>query len=64
MIKSSKKVIVLAAHTKFRRIAPIKVADTKSIYQIITDNGIKEADKLDIERFDTEVIVAKKDILI
>jgi len=42
MIKNSKKVIVLTTRTKFGRIAPIKVADTKSIYQIITDNGIKE----------------------
>ena len=58
MIKSSREVIVLADHSKFGRIAPIKITDIKSIDKIITDNGLKEKDKISIERFDTEVIIA------
>ena len=59
MIKSSREVIVLADHSKFGRIAPIKITDIKSIDKIITDDGLKEEDKINIERFDTEVIIAK-----
>jgi DeoR/GlpR family transcriptional regulator of sugar metabolism len=50
---------VLADHSKFGRIAPIKITDIKSIDKIITDDGLKEEDKINIERFDTEVIIAK-----
>ncbi len=59
MIKSSREVIVLADHSKFGRIAPMKIADIKLIDKIITDDGLKEKDKINIERFDTEVIIAK-----
>jgi DeoR/GlpR family transcriptional regulator of sugar metabolism len=59
MINSSREVIVLADHSKFGRIAPIKITDIKSIDKIITDDGLKEEDKINIERFDTEVIIAK-----
>lgn len=59
MIKSSREVIVLADHLKFGRVAPIKIADIKLIDKIITDDGLKEKDKISIERFDTEVIIAK-----
>lgn len=59
MIKSSREVIVLADHLKFGRVAPIKIADIKLIDKIITDDGLKEKDKTSIERFDTEVIIAK-----
>ena len=59
MIKSSREVIVLADHSKFGRIAPMKIADIKSIDKIITDDGLNRKDKISIERFDTEVIIAK-----
>ena len=59
MIKSSREVIVLADHSKFGRVAPMKIADIKLIDKIITDNGLKEKDKFNIERFGTEVIIAK-----
>ena len=59
MIKSSREVIVLADHSKFGRVTPIKIADIKIIDKIITDDGLKEEDKINIERFDTEVIIAK-----
>ena len=59
MIKSSREVIVLADHLKFGRVAPMKIADIKLIDKIITDDGLKEKDKINVERFDTEVIIAK-----
>ena len=59
MIKSSREVIVLADHSKFGRVTPIKIADIKIIDKIITDDGLKEKDKINIERFDTEIIIAK-----
>jgi len=59
MIKSSREVIVLADHSKFGRVAPIKIADIKLIDKIVTDDGLKEKDKNNIERFDTEIIIAK-----
>jgi DeoR/GlpR family transcriptional regulator of sugar metabolism len=59
MIKSSREVIVLADHSKFGRVAPMKIADIKLIDKIITDDGLKEKDKINVERFDTEVIIAK-----
>jgi len=59
MIKSSREVIVLADHSKFNRFAPIKIADVKSIDKIITDYGLNEKDKINIERFGTEIIIAR-----
>ena len=58
MIKCAKKVIVLADHSKFGRVAPLKTAGLGSVHQIITDDGITEADRRAIESFGVEVIVA------
>jgi DeoR/GlpR family transcriptional regulator of sugar metabolism len=58
MIKCSKKVIVLADNSKFGRVAPLKIAGLGSVHQIITDDGITEADRRAIENFGVEVIVA------
>jgi len=58
MIKNSREVIVLADHTKFGRVAPMKITDIKSIDKIITDDGLKGKDKIDIEHLDTEIIIA------
>ena len=59
MIKSSREVIVLADHSKFNRVAPMKIADIKLIDKIITDDGLNEKDKINIERFGTEIIIAR-----
>ncbi len=59
MIKSSREIIVLADHSKFNRVAPMKIADIKLIDKIITDDGLEEKDKINIERFDTEIIIAR-----
>jgi DeoR family transcriptional regulator of aga operon len=58
MIKCAKKVIVLADHSKFGRVAPLKTAGLGSVHQIITDDGITEVDRRAIESFGVEVIVA------
>ncbi len=58
MIRSAKKVIALADHSKFGRVAPLKTADLGSIHQIITDDGISEADRKAVESFGVEVLVA------
>jgi DeoR/GlpR family transcriptional regulator of sugar metabolism len=58
MIKCAKKVIVLADHSKFGRVAPLKTAGLGSVHQIITDDGITEADRRAVESFGVEVIVA------
>ena len=58
MIKCAKKVIVLADHSKFGRVAPLKTAGLGSVHQIITDDGITEADRRSVESFGVEVIVA------
>ena len=59
MIKNSREVIVLADHSKFGRVAPMKIADIKLIDKIITDDGLKEKDKINIESFGTKVIIAR-----
>jgi len=59
MIKSSREVIVLADHSKFNRVAPMKIADIKLIDKIITDDGLNEKDKINIERFGAEIIIAR-----
>jgi DeoR/GlpR family transcriptional regulator of sugar metabolism len=58
MIKCAKKVIVLADHSKFGRVAPLKIANLNSVHQIITDDGVTEADRRAVESFGVEVIVA------
>jgi hypothetical protein len=58
MMKCAKKVIVLADHSKFGRVAPLKIADLTSVHQIITDEGITEADQRAVESFGVEVVVA------
>ncbi len=58
MIKCAKKVIVLADHSKFGRVAPLKTAGLGSIHQIITDNAVTEADRRSIESLGVEVMIA------
>jgi DeoR family fructose operon transcriptional repressor len=58
MIKYAKKVIVLADHSKFGRVAPLKIANLTSVHQIITDDGLAEADRRAVESLGIEVVVA------
>lgn len=58
MIKCARKVIVLADHSKFGRVAPLKVANLSSVHQIITDEGITEADRRAVEGAGVEVVIA------
>jgi len=58
MIKCAKKVIVLADHTKFGRVAPLKIAGLSSVHQIVTDEGLAEADRRAIESLGVEVVIA------
>jgi DeoR/GlpR family transcriptional regulator of sugar metabolism len=58
MIKYAKKVIVLADHSKFGRVAPLKIANLGSVHQIVTDDGIAEADRRAVESVGVEVLVA------
>jgi len=60
MIKYAKKVIVLADHTKFGRVAPLKIANLNAVHQIITDDGIPEAVRRAVESLGVEVLVASR----
>ncbi len=59
MIQRSKVKIVLADHTKFNRLAPIKICDLSEIDKIITSEGIEEKVKQKYEDYGIEIIVAK-----
>jgi DeoR/GlpR family transcriptional regulator of sugar metabolism len=58
MIKSAKKVIVLADHIKFNHIAPIKICELNAVNKIITDRGVIESVKTAVESFGVEVAIA------
>ncbi len=58
MMKCAKKVIVLADHSKFGRVAPLKIANLTSVHQIVTDDGITEADRRVIESLGVAVVIA------
>jgi DeoR/GlpR family transcriptional regulator of sugar metabolism len=59
MIQRSKLKIVLADHTKFNRLAPIKICDLSEIDKIITEQGIDEKVKQKYEDYGIEIIVSK-----
>jgi len=58
MIKSAKKVIVLADHSKFNHIAPIKICGLNAVNTIITDRGVNESIKTAVESLGVEVSIA------
>ena len=60
MIQRSKVKIVLADHTKFNRLAPIKICDLSDIDTIITSEGLEEEIKQKYEDSGIKIIVAKK----
>jgi len=59
MIKRVKKRIVLADHNKFNRTAPIKICDLSAIDMIVTSEGLEDKDRINIEKYGVEVIIAK-----
>jgi DeoR/GlpR family transcriptional regulator of sugar metabolism len=58
MIKCAKQIIVLADHSKFGRVAPLKISNLNAVHQIITDDGITEADRRAVESLGVEVVVS------
>jgi DeoR/GlpR family transcriptional regulator of sugar metabolism len=64
MIQRSKVKIVLADHTKFNRLAPIKICDLSEIDKIITSEGLDDKDRIKIEQCGVRVIISKKDNIV
>ena len=60
VIQRAKKKIVLADHKKFDRLAPIKICDLSDIDKIITSEGLEDKDRIAIEKYGVEVIIAKE----
>ena len=58
MIRRAKKRIVLADHSKFNRLAPIKICDLSDIDIIITSEGLGEEIKQKYKDFGIELIVS------
>jgi DeoR family fructose operon transcriptional repressor len=61
MIRRAKKRIVLADHSKFGRLAPIKICDLSDIDMIVTSERLEDKDRINIEQCGVEVIIAKED---
>jgi len=59
MIRRAKKRIVLADHSKFGRLAPIKICDLSDIDTIITSEGLEEEIKKKYKDYGIEIIVSK-----
>lgn len=59
MIKSVQKIIVLADSSKFRRKGFGKICEIDDIDTIITDEGISESYKAELEERGIEVIIAR-----
>lgn len=59
MIRRAKKRIILADHSKFNRLASIKICDLSNIDTIITSEGLEEEIKQKYEDFGIEIIVSK-----
>lgn len=62
MIESAKKVIVLADHSKFNHIAPIKICELNAVNKIITDRGISKSLKVAVESLGVEVSIADNNV--
>jgi DeoR/GlpR family transcriptional regulator of sugar metabolism len=60
MIRRAKKRIVLADHSKFDRLASIKICDLSDIDTIITSEGLDDKDRIKIEKCGVKVIISKK----
>ena len=60
VIQRAKKKIVLADHKKFDRLAPIKICGLSDIDKIITSEGLEDKDRIAIEKYGVEVIIAKE----
>lgn len=60
MIKSAKKVIILADHSKFNHVAPIKICDLNVVDKIITDGGLDMSLKAALESLGIQVSIASE----
>ncbi|NPV54920.1 MAG: DeoR/GlpR transcriptional regulator [Firmicutes bacterium] len=59
MLKVTQKAILVADHTKFERVAPIKIAPISVIHTVVTDSGISEDMRENLLRLGIEVLVAQ-----
>ena len=58
IIKSAPRVILFADHTKFGRIAPVRVAALEAVHTIVTDRGTPASIREQIEGRGVGVVVA------
>ncbi len=61
MMKSTKKVVVLADHSKFDRVGPRRVCDLSSVHMIVTDAGITDEQRRDIEKMGVPLLIGPSD---
>jgi len=59
-IKGAKKVIILADHSKFGRLAHLKIGNLQLADQIITSEGLNDEDKIKIEECGVKVKIVKE----
>ena len=62
MIRRAKKRIVLADHSKFDRLAPIKICGLSDIDTIITSEGLNKQYRKNIEELGVKVVIAKNNV--
>jgi DeoR/GlpR family transcriptional regulator of sugar metabolism len=58
MMKCARKVVVLADHSKFSRVAPIKICDLQVVHTIITDSGVRDEQRKALEEVGVNLLVA------
>jgi DeoR family fructose operon transcriptional repressor len=61
MIRSARKVILLADSSKFGRTTFTRVADIQAVHTVVTDDGISEEDRAWLEKHGIEVKIASKE---
>jgi len=58
MLRTAKRAIVLADHTKIERVAPVRVALLGSVHTLVTDDGITNQQHETLKNFGLDIIVA------
>lgn len=58
MIECAKEVIVLADHTKLERVAPVPIGPISLVHTIVTDSGIAESQKSELQDAGVRLLVA------
>jgi DeoR family fructose operon transcriptional repressor len=61
MIRSARKVILLADSSKFGKTTLTHVADAHDIHVVVTDEGISDEDRIWLERLGIQVRIASKE---